>query len=327
MDAPAPRPYITNENYIDQLKQTADKFLADGASRADIKMVVTAVKELRYALKMFAPFRQRHKVTVFGSARIDPDHPSYEQAVEFSQKLAEQDYMVVTGAANGIMEAGHVGAGKEKSIGVNILLPFEQASNRIIHGDEKLVHLKYFFTRKLMLVKESHGVAVFPGGFGTHDELFEILTLMQTGKAALIPVVLVEEPNGDYWHLWLRFVTEVLLPRGYICPWDVSFFKITQDVDQAVNTITRFYHTYHSMRYVGDHLVIRLKRKLSVTEVQNLNDRFSDVLKEGVIEQTGAQPDEHQDTHLADLPRLKFIFNRQRLGRLRQMIDVINNDD
>ncbi|MBL8821289.1 MAG: LOG family protein [Planctomycetia bacterium] len=326
MDAPTPRPYITNENYIDQLKQTADKFLADGASRADIKMVVTAVKELRYALKMFAPFRQRHKVTVFGSARIDPDHPSYEQAVELSQKLAEQDYMVVTGAANGIMEAGHVGAGKEKSIGVNILLPFEQASNRIIHGDEKLVHLKYFFTRKLMLVKESHGVAVFPGGFGTHDELFEILTLMQTGKAALIPVVLVEEPNGDYWHLWLRFVTEVLLPRGYICPWDVSFFKITQDVDEAVNTITRFYHTYHSMRYVGDHLVIRLKRKLSVTEVQYLNDRFADVLKEGTIEQTGAQPDEHQDTHLADLPRLKFIFNRQRLGRLRQMIDVINNN-
>lgn len=324
MDAPAPRPVMTNENYIDQLKKTADKFLSDNASRGDIKMVVTAVKELRYALKVFAPFRQRDKVTIFGSARIAQEHPSYEQAVELSKKLADANFMVVTGAANGIMEAGHVGAGKEKSIGVNILLPFEQSSNSIIHGDEKLVHLKYFFTRKLMLVKESHAVAVFPGGFGTHDELFEILTLMQTGKAALIPVVLVEEPNGDYWHLWLRFVTEVLLPRGYISPWDLSLFKITQDVDVAVDTITNFYRNYHSMRYVGDHLIIRLKHKLSDAELTNLNERFADVLKEGSIEQTAAQPAEHQETHLIDMPRLKFVFNRQRLGRLRQMIDVIN---
>ena len=325
MDAPTPRSFLSNENYVEQLKKTADKFLSDNASRADIKLVTTAVKELRYAIKVFAPFRQRHKVTVFGSARIAPEHPSYEQAVELGNKLAAADYMVVTGAANGIMEAGHVGAGKEKSIGVNILLPFEQRSNSIIHGDEKLVHLKYFFTRKLMLVKESHAVAVFPGGFGTHDELFEILTLMQTGKAALIPVVLVEEPNGDYWHLWLRFVTEVLLPRGYICPWDLSFFKITQDVDEAVATITNFYRNYHSMRYVGDHLIIRLKRKLSDKELTMLNERFADVLKEGTIEQTAAQPAEHQESHLIDMPRLKLMFNRQRLGRLRQMIDVINN--
>jgi len=324
MDARHPRQHITNENYIDQLKKTADKFLTDNASRGDIKMVVTAVKELRYALKVLAPFRQRDKVTIFGSARIAPDHPSYEQAIELSNKLAAAHFMVVTGAANGIMEAGHVGAGKEMSIGVNILLPFEQRSNDIIHGDEKLVHLKYFFTRKLMLVKESQAVAVFPGGFGTHDELFEILTLMQTGKAALIPVVLVEEPNGDYWHLWQRFVTEVLLPRGYISPWDMSFYKITQDVDEAVATITNFYGNYHSMRYVGDHLIIRLKRKLSDKELANLNERFADVLKEGTIEQTAAHPAEHQETHLADLPRLKFVFNRQRLGRLRQMIDVIN---
>jgi uncharacterized protein (TIGR00730 family) len=324
MDARPPRPVMTNENYIDQLKKTADKFLADNASRGDIKMVVTAVKELRYALKVLAPFRNRQKVTIFGSARIAQEHPSYEQTVELSRKLAEAGYMVVTGAANGIMEAGHVGAGKEMSIGVNILLPFEQRSNDIIHGDEKLVHLKYFFTRKLMLVKESQAVACFPGGYGTHDELFEILTLMQTGKAALIPVVLVEEPNGDYWHLWLRFVTEVLLPRGYISPWDLSFFKITQDVDEAVETITKFYRVYHSMRYVGDHLIIRIKRKLNDAEMIMLNERFADMLKEGTIEQTAAHPAEHQEAHLAELPRLKFVFNRQRLGRLRQMIDVIN---
>lgn len=324
MDAPTPRPVLTNENYIDQLKRTADKFLTDNASRGDIKMVVTAVKELRYALKVFAPFRHRHKVTVFGSARTASDHPSYEQAIEFSQKMAAADYMVITGAAHGIMEAGHVGAGKEKSIGVNILLPFEQAANHIIHGDEKLVHLKYFFTRKLMLVKESQAVAVFPGGFGTHDELFEILTLMQTGKNPLIPVVLIEEPNGDYWHLWLRFVTEVLLPRGYICPWDLSLFRITQNVDEAVDTIKNFYHTYHSMRYVDDHLIMRLNRRLSDAEMTTLRDRFVDLLKGGTFEQTEAHPAEHQETHLADLPRLRFAFNRQRLGRLRQMIDVIN---
>ncbi|MFO0813468.1 MAG: LOG family protein [Gemmatales bacterium] len=324
MDAPTPRPFITNENYIEQLKKTADKFLTDGASRGDIKLVTTAVKELRYALKVFAPYRHRHKVTVFGSARTAAEHPSYEQTIEFSQKMAAADYMVITGAAHGIMEAGHVGAGKQQSIGVNILLPFEQAANKVIHGDEKLVHLKYFFTRKLMLVKESQAVAVFPGGFGTHDELFEILTLMQTGKNPLIPVVLIEEPNGDYWHLWLRFVTEVLLPRGYICPWDLSLFKITQDVDEAVATIQNFYRTYHSMRYVGDHLIMRLKRPLSDAEMTMLHDRFSDVLKSGRFEQTEAHPAEHQETHLADLPRLKFVFNRQRLGRLRQLIDVIN---
>jgi uncharacterized protein (TIGR00730 family) len=321
MDAPSPRPFMTNENYIEQLKKTADKFLTDGASRGDIKLVTTAVKELRYALKVFAPYRQRHKVTVFGSARTAAEHPSYEQAIEFSQKMAAANF---TGAAHGIMEAGHVGAGKEQSIGVNILLPFEQAANHIIHGDEKLVHLKYFFTRKLMLVKESHAIAVFPGGFGTHDELFEILTLMQTGKNPLMPVILIEEPNGDYWHLWLRFVTEVLLPRGYICPWDLSFFKITQNVDDAVETIQHFYRTYHSMRYVGDHLIMRLKRPLNDAEMILLHERFSDVLKEGKFEQTSAHPMEHQETHLADLPRLKFHFNRQRLGRLRQLIDAIN---
>ena len=205
---PSPRPPLSVENFVEQIKRTADKFLEDKASRGDVKLVATAVKELRYSLKVFAPYRHRHKVTVFGSARTANDHPSYEQAEEFSRKMAAAEYMVITGAAHGIMEAGHDGACKGQSICVKNMLPFEQAANHIIHGDEKLVHLKYFFTRKLMLVKESQAVAVFPGGFGTHDELFEILTLMQTGKNPLIPVILIEEPNGDYWHLWLRFVTE-----------------------------------------------------------------------------------------------------------------------
>jgi uncharacterized protein (TIGR00730 family) len=316
---------LTVDNFIDQIKATADKFRTDQASRGDVKLVATAIRELRYALKVFAPLAHASKVTIFGSARISQEHPSYEQAVAFSRKMAEANYMVVTGAAEGIMEAGHVGAGREKSIGVNILLPFEQAANQIIHGDSKLVHLKYFFTRKLMLIKESSAVAVFPGGFGTHDELFEVLTLMQTGKSALIPVVLIEEPKGDYWHLWLRFVTEVLLPRGYISAWDLSLFKITQDVDEGVDEILHFYRNYHSMRYVGDYLVMRLRRSLSSNELGAIHERFRDVLRDEKFEQTTALPAESGDTHLAHLPRLRFLFDRHRLGRLRQLINFIND--
>jgi uncharacterized protein (TIGR00730 family) len=322
---PASRAPLTVEQFIEQIKSTADKFLSDHASRGDVKLVATAIRELRYALKVFAPLAHQPKITIFGSARTPTDHPSYEQAVAFSERMATADYMVVTGAAQGIMEAGHVGAGREKSIGVNILLPFEQAANQIIHGDSKLVHLKYFFTRKLMLIKESSAVAVFPGGFGTHDELFEVLTLMQTGKSSLIPVVLIEEPNGDYWHLWLRFVTEVLLPRGYISAWDLSLFKITQSIEEAVDEVLHFYRNYHSMRYVGDYLVMRLRRSLTAAELKTIHERFHDVLRGEQFVQSAALPAESNDTHVADLPRLRFLFNRQRLGRLRQLINFIND--
>lgn len=317
--------HATTEDLIAQLKETADKFLRDKATRADVKMVVTAVKELRYALKVFSHHRSKPKMVIFGSARTSREHPSYQQCVLFARKMAEAGYMMITGAAGGIMEAGHVGAGLEHSLGVNILLPFEQAANHIISGDlDKLVHLKYFFTRKLMLVKESQAVAVFPGGFGTHDETFEVLTLMQTGKAPMVPVVLVEEPGGDYWDHWLAFVKETLLSRGYICPEDLSLFHITDSVDEAAATILRFYKVYHSMRYVGDHLVIRLNRSLSPDSLEQLHRRFADVLQTGSFEQTGALPAEAADEHLAHLPRLTFHFNKKKLGRLRQMIDFLN---
>lgn len=321
-----PRKRMQSEDYISQMKLTADKFAADHASRADLKLVSTVLKELRYSLKVFSKYRHEPKVTVFGSARTDAEHPSYQQAVEFSEKIAAAGYMVVTGAAFGIMEAGHIGAGKEKSLGVNILLPFEQAANRVISGDGKLVHLKYFFTRKLMLVKESTAFAVFPGGFGTHDELFEVLTLMQTGKNPLVPLVLLEEPSGDYWGLWLKFVNEVLLPRGYISPWDLSLFKITDDVDEAVDEILRFYRNYQGMRYVGEHLVMRLKNPITDEQLEVMHQKFHDCLSSGQFQRVEVHPDElhdgvdpHQDLH-----RVHFLFNRQRLGRLRQMIDWLN---
>src|SRR5256885_2034021 len=206
------------EQLVQQLKETADKLIRDQTNRGDVKLLSTALKELRYAFKVFAPYRNRRKVTVFGSARIGAEHPAYKVAVEFSRRVAEAGYMVITGSASGIMEAGHVGAGRENSIGVNILLPFEQEANPIIAGDIKLMHLRYFFTRKLLFIKEADAVVLFPGGFGTLDEGFEVLTLVQTGKSQLLPIVMVDEPGGDYWRLWDRFVRDALLARGLISP-------------------------------------------------------------------------------------------------------------
>src|SRR6266404_6816185 len=242
------------EQLIQQLKETADKLIRDQANRGDVKLLNTALKELRYAFKVFAPYRNRRKVTVFGSARLPPEHSAYHQAVEFSRRVAETGYMVITGAASGIMEAGHVGAGRANSIGVNILLPFEQDANAVIAGDAKLMHLKYFFTRKLLFVKESDAVALFPGGFGTQDEGFEVLTLVQTGKSHLFPIVMVDEPGGDYWLRWQRYVEEVLLARQMISANDLALYKVTDSVEEAVLEVLNFYRVYHSMRYVGDEL-------------------------------------------------------------------------
>jgi uncharacterized protein (TIGR00730 family) len=314
------------EQLVQQLKETADKLIRDQANRGDVKLLSTALKELRYAFKVFAPYRQRRKVTVFGSARLPSDHPAYAQAVEFSRRMAESRFMVITGAASGIMEAGHVGAGRENSIGVNILLPFEQDANAVIAGDAKLMHLKYFFTRKLLFVKESDAVALFPGGFGTLDEGFEVLTLIQTGKSHLFPVVMVDEPGGDYWKQWHHYIETVLLKRGMISPADLALYKVTDSVDEAVAEIVNYYRVYHSMRYVGGYLVLRLQHALAEPLMDKIHQEFADILESGGFEQTSALPAEANDTHLADLPRLCFRFDRKNLGRLRMMIDTINKE-
>jgi uncharacterized protein (TIGR00730 family) len=317
---------VSIEQLVSQLKETADKLIRDHASRGDVKLLATAFKELRYAFKIFAPYRQRRKVTVFGSARLPLDHPACRQAVAFSRRMAENDFMVITGAANGIMEAGHIGAGREQSIGVNILLPFEQDANTTIAGDLKLMHLKYFFTRKLLFVKESDAVALFPGGFGTLDEGFETLTLVQTGKSHLFPIIMVDEPGGDYWALWLRHVQDVLLARGLISPSDMALFKVTDSVEEAVAEVLGFYRVYHSMRYVGQDMVLRLRHWLSPELLERLRVDFKDIIRKGTFEQTAALPAEAADTHLADLPRLRFRFDRRNMGRLRQLIDTINRE-
>jgi uncharacterized protein (TIGR00730 family) len=311
---------------VQQIKETADKLIRDSANRGDVKLLSTALKELRYAFKVFAGYRGRRKVTVFGSARLPLEHPACGQAIEFGRRLAEAGYMVITGAAQGIMEAGHVGAGRENSIGVNILLPFEQEANAVIAGDAKLMHLKYFFTRKLLFIKESDAIALFPGGFGTQDEGFEALTLVQTGKSHIFPILMVDEPGGDYWRHWLRYVENVLLKRGLISPTDMALFKVTDSVEEAVKEVLDFYRVYHSMRYVKGDLVLRLQKPLTAALLGRIRVEFADIVRAGTFEQTGALPAESSDSHLAGLPRLRFRFDRYNLGRLRMLIDTINRE-
>lgn len=310
---------------IEEMHTTLDKLVTDQASRADVKLLRTALKELRYAFKVFAPFNQNRKVTVFGSARLPPDNPAYQSAVHFGKRLAEEGFLIITGAAAGIMEAGHVGAGKEKSIGVNILLPFEQEANHVIRGDPKLMHLKYFFTRKLLFVKEADAIALFPGGFGTQDEGFEALTLVQTGKSHLFPIVLVDEPGGNYWELWDKYIRDVLLGRGLISDHDLALYKVTDSVDEAVDEILNFYSVYNSMRYVGRDLVLRLNERISEGLLEKIRTEFHDIVVSGTFEQVDALPEEANESHLADLPRIRFHFDRHALGRLRMMINTINS--
>jgi uncharacterized protein (TIGR00730 family) len=320
---PEERQPISAEHLAQQIRETADKLLRDGASRADLKLLSTALKELRYCFKVFTPFRNTRKVTVFGSARVPPADPAYGAAVDFGRRLAQAGYMVITGAAAGIMEAGHVGAGRDHSIGINILLPFEQHANSIIEGDRKLMHLKYFFTRKLLFVKESDAVALFPGGFGTQDEGFEVLTLAQTGKSHLFPIVMIDAPGGDYWLRWQAYINDVLLARRLISPEDLHLYKITSNVDEAVQEILQFYRVYHSMRYVGHDLVLRLQNPLSAEALEEARSTFADIIVSGGIEQSNG-PLPAEGNELPELSRLRLHFNRRNMGRLRCLIDFIN---
>jgi uncharacterized protein (TIGR00730 family) len=315
---------ITTESLVAEIHDIADRLLKDGASRGDVKILSRAMKELRYAFKVFAEYRGRRKVSIFGSARSKPTDPPYVLAVEFGRAMAAAGWMVITGASGGIMEAGHVGAGREHSMGVNILLPFEQDSNPVIAGDRKLVHLKYFFTRKLLFVKESDAVALFPGGFGTMDEGFEVLTLVQTGKREMIPLVFVEQPGSDYWRSWDDHVRRRLLGGGYISPEDLGLYKITDNVAEAANEVRTFYRVFHSMRFVHERLVLRLERRISHELLDRLNHEYRDILVDGQFVQSEALDQETGDEHLAAMPRLVFHFDRKSLGRLRQVIDLIN---
>lgn len=314
-----------NPELIEEMIVTALKIARDEMGVADLKLINRSLKELRYAAKVFAPYSHFRKVAVFGSARIPPGAPEFEVAEEFARAMVEHGYMIITGGGDGIMGAAQRGAGREHSFGLNIRLPFEQRANVVIEGDPKLINFNYFFTRKLNFVKETHAFALFPGGFGTMDECFEVLTLMQTGKARIIPVVLLDRRGGTYWETWTKFLTDHLFEIGFVSPDDFTFFKIAHDVHAAVQEITQFYKIYHSARWVGQQLVIRICRPLSKRALVDLNQKFADLVREGEIVQGTALRQEKNEPEIRDLPRLVLTPHRRSFGRFRQLIDAINS--
>lgn len=315
---------VDSQDMYRVMRSTIGKLEKDQTARGDLKILSRTLRELRYAFKVFRPYRRRRKLTIFGSARTSPDHPEYQAAVELGQRMAKHGWMVITGAGGGIMEAGHRGAGREASLGLNIMLPFEQSANEYIEGDSKLVTMKYFFTRKLMFVKECSAVVCLPGGFGTLDEAMETLTLMQTGKQTMTPLVLLDHPDGSYWKDLGEFIEKQLGKGGMISKEDVRLYKITNSVDEAIEETLNFYRVYHSMRYVNNRLVFRLKAPLADSKLAYIQEHYADILVDGTYEQTTALPEEIGEPDLNGLPRLVFHFNRRALGRLRMLIDCIN---
>ncbi len=313
-----------NEAEVADIIENALKLLTDVKDTGDIRVIQTALRELRYAFRIFAPYHEKRKVTIFGSARTKPETVEYQQAVEFGRKIAQAGYMVITGAGPGIMQAGHEGATPEHSFGVNIRLPWEQSANPIIAEDKKLITFKYFFTRKLIFIRHSDAIALFPGGFGTMDEGYEAITLMQTGKSQLMPLVLIDRPGGTYWKTWDKHIREHLLRDKLISPDDLNLYQITDNADEAVKIISRFYRNFHSTRWVKDALVIRLKNAPSPSAIAAMNEDFADIIAGEPMKIIPPTPDEATDGVHLDLPRIAFGFNRKDYGRLRQLIDVLN---
>jgi uncharacterized protein (TIGR00730 family) len=315
-----------DEDLVFEMLVSVVRMGRETVDRGDLKLVNAALKELRYSFLVFEPYREVPKVSVFGSARIRPDDPAYDVARDFGREMADQGWMVITGAGPGIMEAGIEGAGADQAFGVNIVLPFEQEASPLIAGDPKLINYRYFFTRKITFMKESHAFALLPGGFGTLDEAFELLTLMQTGRSPLSPVVLIEPEGSTYWSTWLDFVRRELVERrGLIGADDLCLVRRCPTVADAVAEVLGFYATYHSSRFVGRKLVLRLREPLTDEQLDRLNDEFADLSSPGRIERVPTSPSEVDDDDVVDLPRIGFVFDRVSYARLRRLIDAINH--
>ena len=323
--------------YVRQILVSGVRLLREGAGSGDLKLINSTLKELRHSFHVFAPYARLRKVTVFGSARTPPDHPDWRQAHDFAERIVREGWMVITGAGDGIMGAAQGGAGREASFGVNVRLPFEQQANKVIAGDPKLINFRYFFTRKVVFVKEAHAIALFPGGFGTLDEGLEALTLIQTGKGEILPVVFIDAPGGSYWKDWEEAMRQRAGARGLISPEDLHLFKVTDDINDAVHEILDFYSNYHSSRYVGDRLVLRVRHAPNEAELEELNRDFKDIVTRGRIEvgsalareKADAAADAGAEVHaegadLLRLPRVLLRFNRRDVGRLRLLIDRLN---
>lgn len=317
----------SNRDQLMEIFETVVRLAADGTDRLDLKITNAALKEMCEGFEVFAPYRHVPKLTMFGSARTLPTDPLYSQARDLAHVLAVHGWSTVTGAGPGIMAAGLEGAGPDNAFGINIRLPFEQGANQFIADNPKLVSMKYFFTRKLLLIKESFAYAVLPGGFGTLDEAFELLTLLQTGKAEPAPVVLLEVPGGSYWQAWDRFVTDEVASRTLITPGDTCLYRIVDRVEDAAEEILGFYRNYHSIRWVGETLVIRVQSRPTDAETAALSEEFGDVVDGHIRVLDKPLPAEQRSDDFPSLPRLALRFDRLSYARLRQLIDALNKLD
>ncbi|MFH1361524.1 MAG: LOG family protein [bacterium] len=311
-------------SYIHDLFTTVIKLHQDKADERDLYLINNTMKELRHIFRTFAKYRDKRKVAIFGSHRTPPDDPEYQMAEEFAREIVKQDYMVITGGGGGVMEAGNKGAGKN-GFAVKIKLPLEQKANPYIFRGEKLIHVKYFYTRKLAFIKESDATVLFPGGFGTHDEGFEILTLLQTGKAAPRPIVMVEAPGRSYWKNWLKFVEQTLIGGGFVKEVDRSIYRIVTSAKEAAAEVTGFYNVYHSIRYGRETTIIRLNSPVPEKKLKKLSQKYQDIIA-GEIKPSGPLTAEVRGKEYLDLPRICLSFNRQGFGRLHQLIRDLNKN-
>jgi uncharacterized protein (TIGR00730 family) len=316
-----------SKDMIAEMIVTALRIGKDRIPGADLKLMNRSLKELHLASKTFAPYQAKRKIVIFGSARTNEQKEEYKIAEEFASMMRDQGYMIITGAGGGIMGAAQRGAGREQSFGLGIRLPFEQRANEIIDGDPKLVNFNYFFTRKLNFIKEADAVALFPGGFGTMDEGFECLTLMQTGKARIIPVVMIDKKGGDYWNSLINFLSEHVLAQGLITQEDFSLFRKTDDLQIGMDEVIRFYRNFHSYRWVGTQLVFRLQRQISSERIDEFNARFSDLFSSAPLQVTKALPQEANEPETLLLPRLICGPHRRHFGRMRQLINAFNEEE
>jgi len=317
---------VRNQDILLQIATTVAKIGREEFSRGDLKLLNTTLKELRWSFKVFKPYRHIRKVTVFGSARTPETAGTYQSAIQFGKLMTEAGWMTITGASTGIMKAGHEGAGREKSFGVNILLPFEQDVNAVIRKDSKLIHFKYFFTRKLIFIKESDATVLYPGGFGTQDEGFESMTLVQTGKNNPRPIVLVDTKNGTYWNDWIAYLKKNFEKAKMINPEDMKLFTFVRSPEEARDAVLQFYRAYHSLRYAGGLTVIRLNKEISDQKLKEINRDFKTLLADGKIERSDALSQESDEPDIKSLPRLVMKFDRRHYGLLKLMIDAINED-
>lgn len=313
-----------DSSLVFELVASALRMQREEVARRELKIANYTLKEMRYAFHVFAPYRGIRKISIFGSARTPGDDPSYVAAKDFAAAMVRREWMVITGAGPGVMQAGIEGAGRDRSFGVNIQLPFEQIANSAIAGDPKLINFRYFFTRKLTFVKESDAFCLLPGGFGTMDESFELLTLLQTGKAYPMPVILLDPPGSTYWNRWQAFVEDELLANGLINAEDLCLVHLTDDIDDAVAHVERFYRNYHSMRYVGRRLVIRHRHPLTDEQLASLANEYASIMSGGGIERVDPSPGEVTDHDALDMHRFAFRFDQYGHAKLRMLIDELN---